>query len=152
MRSTRSAGVLLYRHRDGVLEVLLVHPGGPYWTHKDDGAWSIPKGEHAADEDALAAAQREFLEETGFPVSGPFRALTPVKQRSGKIITAWAAAGDLDAARIHSNSFALEWPPGSGTMHEFPEVARAEWFTIAQAGIKLSAGQLPLLAQLVELL
>ena len=96
MSGTRSAGVLLYRRRGGDIEVLLVHPGGPYWSHKDEGAWSIPKGEYAADEDPLAAARREFLEETGLPVSGPFIALTPVKQRSGKIISAWAAAGDLD--------------------------------------------------------
>src|ERR1039457_3343973 len=107
MSGTRSAGVLLYRRRGGDIEVLLVHPGGPYWSHKDEGAWSIRKGEYAADEDPLAAARREFLEETGLPVSGPFIALTPVKQRSGKIISAWAAAGDLDATRIHSNMFEL---------------------------------------------
>src|SRR5450755_2058486 len=104
MRSNRSAGVLLYRCRGEMVEVLLVHPGGPYWANKDDGAWSIPKGEYAPDEDPLAAAQREFTEETGFPVCGPFVPLQPIKQPSGKIIAAWAAAGDLDPTHIQSNN------------------------------------------------
>jgi predicted NUDIX family NTP pyrophosphohydrolase len=152
MRSTKSAGVLLYRRRGEVLEVLLVHPGGPYWAQKDEGAWSIPKGEYAPGEDPMAAAQREFTEETGFSVSGPFMPLTPVKQASGKVILAWAAAGDIDPTHIHSNNFTLEWPPRSGTMREFPEVDRGAWFSIAEARIKLVTGQRPLLAQLAKLL
>jgi predicted NUDIX family NTP pyrophosphohydrolase len=134
-----------------MLEVLLVHPGGPYWAHQDSGAWSIPKGEYAPDEDPLAAAQREFTEETGFSVSGPFIPLTPVRQASGKVIFAWAAAGDLDPTHIHSNSFELEWPPRSGTMREFQEVDRGAWFSISDARFKLIAGQRPLLAQLAKL-
>lgn len=112
----------------------------PYWARKDNGAWSIPKGEYAPGEDALAAAQREFTEETGFPVSGPFKPLRPVKQSGGKVISAWAAAGDLDPSRLQSNSFALEWPPKSGTIREYPEVDRGAWFPIAEARIKLIPG------------
>jgi predicted NUDIX family NTP pyrophosphohydrolase len=152
LRSTKSAGVLLYRRRGETLEVFLVHPGGPYWAQKDEGAWSIPKGEYAPDEDPLHAAQREFTEETGFPVSGPFIPLTPVKQASGKLITAWAAAGDLDPAHVRSNTFALEWPPRSGIMREFPEVDRGAWFSLAQAQLKLTAGQRPLLVQFAQLI
>jgi predicted NUDIX family NTP pyrophosphohydrolase len=151
MGSSKSAGILLYRRRGVLLEVFLVHPGGPYWARKDNGAWSIPKGEYAPDEDALAAAQREFTEETGFLVSGPFKPLTPVKQSGGKVISAWAAAGDLDPAQLQSNSFALEWPPKSGTIREYPEVDRGAWFPIAEARIKLIPAQRALLEQVTEL-
>src|SRR5689334_13919801 len=123
-----SAGILLYRIRSGTLEVLLVHPGGPFWTRKDLGAWSIPKGEFEEGDDPLETAKREFLEETGAPVSGKFVALTPRKQKSGKLVHAWAVEGDLDASTIVSNSFSMEWPPRSGKQQEFPEVDRGEWF------------------------
>jgi predicted NUDIX family NTP pyrophosphohydrolase len=147
----RSAGLLMYRRRNGELEVLLVHPGGPFWVGKDRGAWSIPKGEFA-DEDPLAAAQREFQEETGLTVSGPFQPLTPVKQTGGKVVYAWAVAGDADANTITSNTFTLEWPPRSGRQATFPEVDRAAWFSLPQAREKILKGQLPLLDQLEEML
>jgi predicted NUDIX family NTP pyrophosphohydrolase len=128
-----------------------VHPGGPYWARKDDGAWSIPKGEYEQGEEALLAAQREFLEETGVAVNGPFLALAPVRQPSGKIITAWAVEGDLDPTRLRSNRFSLEWPPKSGVMQSFPEVDRGAWFSLVHARGKLSPGQRPLLRGLTEL-
>ncbi len=131
----------MYRRRDGVLQVFLVHPGGPYWTKKDAGAWSIPKGEFAPGEDPLAAAQREFAEETGFPGEGRFIPLAPLKQPSGKIVHAWGVEGDIDATRIRSNTFSLEWPPGSGKQQEFPEVDRAAWFTTEAAEEKILSGQ-----------
>jgi predicted NUDIX family NTP pyrophosphohydrolase len=143
-----SAGLLLYRVRQGALEVFLVHPGGPFWAKKDAGAWSIPKGEAAADEALLAAAQREFREETGLAVDGEFRALTPVRQPSGKLVHAWAVEGDCDATAIRSNSFEMEWPPHSGRKQAFPEVDRAEWFDLRSARIKINKGQLSLLDQL----
>jgi predicted NUDIX family NTP pyrophosphohydrolase len=149
-RSKRSAGIVLYRKRQGVLEVFLVHPGGPYWARKDHGAWSIPKGEYQQGEAALQAAQREFLEETGVAVDGPFAALTPVRQPSGKVISAWAVEGDLDPAQLRSNSFLLEWPPKSGVMQDFPEVDRGDWFSLVQARDKLTPGQRPLLLALAE--
>jgi predicted NUDIX family NTP pyrophosphohydrolase len=152
MSKAISAGVLLYRIRAGTPEVFLVHPGGPYWQHKDAGAWSIPKGEVEDGADPLAAAQREFHEETGSRVSGEFVALTPLKQRSGKLVHAWAVKGDIDAASIASNSFSIEWPPRSGQQREFPEVDRGEWFTIAAAREKISAGQRGFLDQLQHLL
>jgi predicted NUDIX family NTP pyrophosphohydrolase len=150
-RSKRSAGIILYRKRHGVLEIFLVHPGGPYWAKKDQGAWSIPKGEYDEGEEAIDAAQREFLEETGIPVQGPFVALAPVRQPGGKIITAWAAEGDLDPSRLLSNSFSLEWPPKSGVTQSFPEVDRGAWFSLTQARDKLSPGQLPLLQGIADL-
>jgi predicted NUDIX family NTP pyrophosphohydrolase len=128
-----SAGLLMYRLRGGALEYLLVHPGGPFWQHKDAGAWSIPKGELLPAEDPLAAAQREFEEEVGFKPQGPFLALTPIKQKGGKIVHAWAFEGDCDPAQIHSNTFSLQWPPGSGRLQQFPEVDRAAFFN-AEAG------------------
>lgn len=143
-----SAGILLYRRCAGALEVLLVHPGGPFWARKDAGAWSIPKGEYAAGADALEAARREFLEETGAPVAGPFAPLTPLKQRGGKLVQAWTAEGDLDAAAIRSNTFSIEWPPRSGRQREFPEIDRAAWFDIATARQKILAGQRGFLDQL----
>ena len=147
-----SAGILLYRTRDRMIQVLLVHPGGPFWARKDDGAWSIPKGEYAEGDDPLDVAKREFREETGSDVLGTFRPLSPLKQPSGKVIAAWAVEGDLDAAAITSNSFSLEWPPKSGKQHQFPEVDRAGWFDLAAARTKLLPGQRPFLDQLVALL
>jgi predicted NUDIX family NTP pyrophosphohydrolase len=143
-----SAGILLYRVRSGAPEVFLVHPGGPFWTKKDAGAWSIPKGEFEEGDDPLETARREFLEETGSPVSGGFVALTPLKQKSGKLVHAWAAEGDIDAASIRSNTFSMEWPPRSGKQQEFPEVDRGEWFSIPAAREKLHQGQLGFLDEL----
>ncbi|MGZ5048522.1 MAG: NUDIX domain-containing protein [Usitatibacter sp.] len=150
-RATQSAGILLHRRRDGALEVLLVHPGGPYWKNKDAGAWSIPKGEVDPGEDPLAAAQREFAEETGIVAAGPFVALTPRRQKSGKTIHAWAAEGDADASAVKSNEFEMEWPPRSGKLASFPEVDRAAWFPLAEARAKIIAGQAPFLDELESL-
>ena len=138
-----SAGLLLYRETNGVLEVFLVHPGGPFWAKKDEGAWSIPKGEFEPGEDPLAAARREFTEETSFPITGEFVPLTPLKQRSGKIVHAFAVRGDCDPALIKSNTFTFQG-------REFPEVDRAGWFTIADANKKILPGQQRFLAELIE--
>jgi predicted NUDIX family NTP pyrophosphohydrolase len=146
-----SAGLLLYRWREGRLEVFLVHPGGPFWARKDEGAWSIPKGEFTPDEDPLMAARREFAEETGLVPDGTFLALSPLRQAGGKIVHAFAVEGDCDPSVIRSNSFTIEWPPRSGERREFPEVDRAAWFALAEAKRKILKGQLGLLAQLVEL-
>src|SRR5512140_1817002 len=132
MAQAESAGILLHRGSGDRLEVLLVHPGGPYWAAKDAGAWTIPKGQIEPGEDALAAALRELAEETGIVVDGPFVALTPIRQKAGKRVTAFACAGDCDAACIRSNAFSMEWPPRSGRMQEFPEVDRAQWFSIGE--------------------
>ncbi len=151
----RSAGLLVYRRRDAgaVLEVLLVHPGGPYWSRRDDGWWSIPKGEVAQGEDELEAAVREFAEELGTPApAGPHVPLGDVVQAGGKRVSAWAVAGELDTSKIDGNMFELEWPPRSGTRQRFPEVDRAAWCTLEQARVKMLAGQLPLLDRLVETL
>jgi predicted NUDIX family NTP pyrophosphohydrolase len=148
---THSAGLLLYRRRRE-LEVLLVHPGGPFWVKKDAQAWSIPKGEFGAGEDSLSAARREFREETGLSIDGMFRALTPVKQPGGKIVHAWAVEGDCDPAAIVSNTFTLEWPPRSGRMQTFPEIDRAGWFPIAVAREKIHKGQVALLDALEAML
>jgi len=147
-----SAGLLLYRVRQGKPEVFIVHPGGPFWAKKDAGAWSIPKGEPAAGEDLLAVATREFQEETGLDIDGRFRALSPVRQPSGKVVHAWAVEGDCDADAIRSNSFEMEWPPKSGRRQEFPEVDRAAWLDLATARVKIIKGQLGLLDQLERLL
>lgn len=148
-----SAGILLYRRNGEDVEVFLVHPGGPFWAKKDEGAWSIPKGEFEEScEDALACAKREFEEETGFPVDGEFRALTPVKQSGGKTVHAWAVEGDIDASMLRSNFFSMEWPPRSGKREEFPEVDRGEWFTMPVAVRKILPGQAPFLAELARLL
>ena len=147
-----SAGLLMYRFRGGVLEVFLVHPGGPYWAKKDLGAWSLPKGEYTPDEDALAAARREFTEETGFPAEGEFLPLTPLKQPSGKIIAAWAFQGDCDPEAVKSNTFSMEWPPRSGSQQEFPEIDRAGWFTLEEAKVKIIKGQKGFLEELEKIL
>ncbi len=144
----RSAGLLMFRWREGTLEVFLVHPGGPFWARKDDGAWSIPKGEYEEDEDPLAAARREFEEETGFAAEGRFTPLGEIKQAGGKVVTAWAVEGDCDASLLKSNLFPMEWPPKSGRMQEFPEVDRAGWFPIEAARMKLLKGQTRFLDQL----
>lgn len=147
-----SAGVLLFRVADGRLEVLLVHPGGPFWARRDAGAWSIPKGECEPGEDPLAAARRELREETGCLAEGDFLPLSPVRQQGGKTVLAWAVQGDCDPSGRHSNTFLLEWPPRSGKRQEFPEIDRAEWFALPAAREKILSGQLPLLDQLETLL
>lgn len=148
-----SAGLLLYRWNAGALELFLVHPGGPFWAKKDRGAWSIPKGEVEPDEDPLAAACREATEETGYVARPPFVALTPARQKSGKVVHAWLAeAPDLDAAAIRSNPFELEWPPRSGRTATFPEVDRAEWFSPDEARARILPGQLPLVDEAVVVL
>ncbi|OPY11960.1 MAG: RNA pyrophosphohydrolase [Syntrophaceae bacterium PtaB.Bin038] len=148
----RSAGLLLYRVRAGRLEVFLVHPGGPFWAKKDLGAWSIPKGGIDEAEDPLEAARREFEEETGFRPEGLFRKLEPVRQRSGKIVYAWAVEGDCDPAALRSNTFEMEWPPRSGRHREFPEVDRAGWFDLETANNKILDGQRGLLAEVRRLI
>jgi predicted NUDIX family NTP pyrophosphohydrolase len=145
----RSAGLVLHRTRDGALEVLLVHPGGPFWARKDAGAWSIPKGEYQDGEDPLACARREFEEELGTAApAGEVTELGTIKQAGGKQVTAFAVAGDLDADAIESNTFELEWPPRSGRLQGFPEVDRAAWFGLDEAREKLNPAQSPLLERL----
>jgi predicted NUDIX family NTP pyrophosphohydrolase len=146
----RSAGIVLYRLKNGELEIFLVHPGGPFWINKDAGAWSIPKGEIEEGEDPLAVAVREFKEETGQQITGDFEQLQPVKQKAGKIITAWAVKGNVDENRIISNTFEIEWPPKSGKMRAFPEIDKAEWFGISDARDKLNPGQVGLLDELTH--
>ncbi|MBJ7384913.1 MAG: NUDIX domain-containing protein [Mycolicibacterium sp.] len=146
-----SAGLLLYRITDDGIEVLLGHPGGPFWARKDDGAWSIPKGEYTTDEDPWSAARREFREEIGFDApDGPRVDLPPVKQAGGKVVTAFAVQGDLDVTNSVSNTFELEWPKGSGRVKEYPEVDRVAWLPVEAARMKLLKGQLPLLDSLLE--
>lgn len=147
---SRSAGLLLYRFRETAVEVLIAHPGGPYWARRDDGVWSIPKGEYAAGEDPWAAARREFAEEVGVAApDGPLIELGELKQPGGKRVTAFAVLGDLDVTGAQSNTFELEWPPHSGQLREFAEVDRVGWFTAAQARTKLLAGQRPFLDRLL---
>jgi len=147
----KSAGILLYRFRNSFLEVLLVHPGGPFWAKKDLGVWSIPKGEFTeGEEKALDAALREFKEETGTEVNGTFAPLLPLQQKSGKIIYAWALEGDLDAASIKSNYIEIDWPPHSNSKMQIPEVDKAEWFKIKEAKEKIVAGQVWFIIELVE--
>ncbi len=136
-----SAGLLMYRIKDGTVQVLLAHPGGPFFVKKDEGSWSIPSGEPDADEDLLIAAQREFTEETGLHPPGPFRPLKPIKQKGGKVVHAWAFRGDCDPVDIKSNTFTMEWPPKSGRQAEFPEIDRAEFFDLPTARKKIKAGQ-----------
>jgi predicted NUDIX family NTP pyrophosphohydrolase len=149
MRPT-SAGILPYRLKDGRLEVLLVHPGGPIWTRKDLGAWSIAKGGYKEDEPPFQAALREFFEETGQLLDGPFLPLARRKQPSGKLIDVWAAESDWDASNLVSNTFSMEWPKKSGKIREFPEVDRAAWFDMAEAARRIHPGQLGFLQELHE--
>ncbi|HEY5319096.1 MAG TPA: NUDIX domain-containing protein [Solirubrobacteraceae bacterium] len=147
----RSAGIALYRRPGTALEVLLVHPGGPLWARRDAGAWSLPKGEYEPDEDPEAAARREFAEEIGSPPpDGELIDLGEIRQRSGKLVRAWGIPGDLDASQVRSNTFAFEWPPRSGRVQDFPEVDRAEWFTLEQAREKINPAQVPLLDRLEQ--
>ena len=148
--SKKSAGLLLFREVSGHLEVLLVHPGGPLWAKKDEGAWSIPKGEFEDNEDPLAAAKREFKEETGFTVDGEMISLEPLRQPSGKLVYAWAIKRDLDPSQLKSNTFSIEWPPKSEKYQEFPEIDRAAWFAIEEATRKILKGQTAFLDQLQE--
>lgn len=148
-----SAGLLLYRRGPGGLEVLLVHPGGPLWARRDEGAWSIPKGEHGSDEDPLVAARREFREELGQdPPPGEPVPLGEIRQPGGKRVSAFAVEGDLDVREVRSGTFEMEWPPRSGRSQRFPEVDRAGWFSLEEARRKLLPGQVPFLARLVETL
>jgi predicted NUDIX family NTP pyrophosphohydrolase len=145
-----SAGILMYRWKHKELQVLLVHPGGPYWANKDAGSWSVPKGEFEAGQDPLENAIREFKEETGQEVSGNFLPLDPLRQKSGKIIYAWIVEGEFDEGNVVSNNFKLEWPPKSGQFKEFPEVDKAGWFTLEEARVKIIPGQTGFLNQLVN--
>ena len=151
-KKKNAAGLLLYRCHGELLEVFLVHPGGPFWAKKDAGAWSLPKGEIGEDEDPLRAAKREFTEETGFPIEGEFRPLEPIKQPGGKVVQAWAIEADCDPAQVRSNVFTMEWPPKSGRTQQFPEVDRAEWFNVAEARKRIIAAQINFLDQLVAVL
>ena len=146
----KSAGILLFREVSGHIEVLLVHPGGPFWAKKDEGVWSIPKGEFDDDEDPLSAAKREFEEETGFIPDGEMIPLEPLRQPSGKLVYAWVIKGDLNPVELKSNTFSMEWPPKSGKFRDFPEVDRAAWLTIAEAFKKILKGQAGFLVQLQE--
>jgi predicted NUDIX family NTP pyrophosphohydrolase len=150
--AAKSAGTLVYRKRAGAIEVLLVHPGGPFWQRRDLGAWSIPKGEYADGEDAEAAAKREFTEETGWTIAGEMTPLGDIRQKAGKTVTAFAAGGDFDPVTLVSNVFEMEWPPRSGRVASFPEVDRAGWFSLEDAREKIFEGQRPLLDRLEALL
>jgi predicted NUDIX family NTP pyrophosphohydrolase len=143
-----SAGLLMYRHRDGGLQVLLAHPGGPFFREKDEGVWTVPKGEVGTGEDLLEAARREFEEEIGVTPTGPFLPLTPVKQKGGKVVHAWGFEGDCDPAAAVSNTFVMEWPPRSGRRVAFPEVDRADFFDLAAARRKINPAQVALLDEL----
>ncbi|MGF7077891.1 NUDIX domain-containing protein [Mucilaginibacter sp. UYCu711] len=151
--SNQSAGILLYRNIRSQLEVFLVHPGGPFFKNKDEGAWSIPKGEFLPDEDPLLAANREFFEETGLQLIGDeYIELTPIKQKSGKTVHAWAIAGDIDPATLVSNLFEIEWPPRSGKKASFAEIDRGDWFTVEVAKTKINPAQVALITELQSLL
>ena len=147
----QSAGILLYRKTDNILQVFLVHPGGPFFKNKDEGNWTIPKGEFLDDEEPLAAAKREFQEETGQPIDGDFISLGSVKQKSGKTVFAWAVEGEINPENIASNVFDLEWPPKSGKTISIPEVDRAEWFNIDIAKQKINPAQIPLIERLINI-
>lgn len=146
----KSAGILLYRLTNGILEVLLVHPGGPFWSKKDLGTWSIPKGEFNDEEDPLLAAKREFHEEIGIELSGDFITLSPVTLKSGKVVYPFAIEGNIDPATVRSNMFSLEWPPKSGTLQEFPEIDKAEWFDVETSRKKLNVQQAGIVDELIN--
>jgi predicted NUDIX family NTP pyrophosphohydrolase len=148
--SERSAGILLFRKKGGMVEVLLAHPGGPFWAKKDEGAWSIPKGEIAEDEDEIAAAWREFFEETGLSLRGELLRLGAFRQPSGKLVAAFALEADVDANQLRSNTCQIEWPPKSGRAIEIPEVDRLEWFALHVAMTRIAKGQRPILQALTE--
>ena len=150
MTSKQSAGVLLYRRKTEILEVFLVHPGGPFWKSKDAGVWTIPKGEFTNDEPALDAAQREFREETGHALMGHFQPLSPIRQKGGKRVFAWAIEGDLDPAKIVSNTFVIEWPRKSGKQQTFPEVDKGGWYSLADARRIINPAQIAFLDELEE--
>ena len=150
--SKQSAGLLLFRETADGLEVLLAHPGGPYWAKKDDAAWTIPKGELDVDEEPLAAARREFEEEMGAAVDGEFLPLEPIKQPGGKLVFAWAVSSDFDPSALRSNTFSMEWPPKSGRQQQFAEIDRAAWFDLERARRKILKGQAPFLDQLLATL
>jgi predicted NUDIX family NTP pyrophosphohydrolase len=145
-----SAGILLYRTTSGTLEVFLVHPGGPFWAKRDQGAWSIPKGEVTEGREPLETAKREFLEETGSPIDGDFIELAPARQAGGKLVLAWAVRGDIDPSSVTSNTFSMEWPPRSGRQQEFPEVDRGQWFAVPDALDKILDGQAELIRELQQ--
>ncbi len=149
--AAKSAGIIAYRKRGGVIEVLLVHPGGPFWSKRDSGAWSIPKGEYSDAEDAEAAARREFEEETGWTITSELQPLGEIRQKAGKTVTAFAGQADFDTASLNSNRFEMEWPPKSGRTAAFPEVDRAGWFALDEAREKIIEGQRPLLDRLEAL-
>ena len=149
--AVKSAGILLFRNQTGTVEVLLAHPGGPFWSKKDNGSWSVPKGEYLDSENPLDAARREFKEETGIELSGSFYELTPVRRKSGKVISVWCLQGDADPEKCVSNVFKLEWPPKSGNFKEFPEVDKVEWFPLESARLKILPGQLSFLLQFATL-
>ena len=146
----QSAGILLYRFMNKQMEIFLVHPGGPFFRNKDDGIWSIPKGEFLDDEDALVAAKREFLEETGQPIDGEFIQLEPITQKGGKKVFAWAIEGDIDHETITSNTFEMEWPPRSGKKQSFPEIDKAAWFEVETAKVKINMAQIGLIEDLLK--
>lgn len=152
MPSKKSAGILPFRFHQNKPEVLLAHPGGPFWKNKDLGAWSIVKGEYNDDEEPLSAAKREWQEETGIKLSGKFIALQPIRQKSGKEVLAWAVEADIDPTHIESNSFEMEWPPKSGRKQTFPEIDKVEWFSIAAAKEKINPAQVKLIEELITIL
>ncbi|SEN89981.1 Predicted NTP pyrophosphohydrolase, NUDIX family [Mucilaginibacter gossypiicola] len=147
----QSAGILLHRKSAQDLQVFLVHPGGPFFKNKDDGSWSVPKGEYEIDEDPLAAAKREFQEETGHEITGDFVALSPIKQKGGKTVQAWAVEGNINSEDIKSNTFEIEWPPRSGKKQTFDEIDRGEWFDIATAKIKINPAQAAFIDELADM-
>jgi predicted NUDIX family NTP pyrophosphohydrolase len=148
----QSAGILLYRYHQGILQVLLVHPGGPFWAKKDVGAWTIPKGEPGEGEELPVAAKREFMEETGFDIEGDLIILTPVRQKGGKLVHAWAVEGDMDVALLKSNTFEMPWPPKSGNIQVFPEIDKAQWFSAEEALGKILPTQAAFIEELQVIL
>jgi predicted NUDIX family NTP pyrophosphohydrolase len=146
----QSAGILLYRFINNQLQIFLVHPGGPFFRNKDNGSWSIPKGEFTNDENPLDAAKREFLEETGQEIGGTFISLNSVQQKGGKTVYAWAIEGDIDQENIISNQFEMDWPPKSGKKQSFPEVDKAAWFDVEAAKVKINVAQVGLIEDLIE--